>query len=85
VAAVAVAAIAAADLARPGSFSASGSRPAAWLVFAIAWLVGRDLRRRRQRVADLEGRAVRLERERESKRSSQSLRSALGSRASSTM
>jgi signal transduction histidine kinase len=64
---VAVAAIAAADLARPGSFSASGSRPAAWLVFAIAWLVGRDLRRRRQRVADLEGRAVRLEREREEK------------------
>jgi signal transduction histidine kinase len=62
---VAVAAIAAADLARPGSFSASGSRPAAWLVFAIAWLVGRDLRRRRQRVADLEDRADLLERERE--------------------
>ena len=62
---VAVAAIAAADLARPGSFSANGSRPAAWLVFAIAWLVGRDLRRRRQRVADLEDRAARLERERE--------------------
>jgi signal transduction histidine kinase len=65
VGAVAVAAIAAADLARPGSFSASGSRPSAWLVFAIAWLVGRDLRRRRQRVTDLEGRAARLERERE--------------------
>jgi signal transduction histidine kinase len=62
---VAVAAIAAADLARPGSFNASGSRPAAWLAFAIAWLVGRDLRRRRQRVAELEDRAVRLERERE--------------------
>jgi signal transduction histidine kinase len=62
---VAVAAIAAADLARPGSFSAGGSRPAAWLVFAIAWLVGRDLRRRRQRVADLEDRADLLERERE--------------------
>src|SRR5438477_12716946 len=62
---VAVAAIAAADLARPGSFSASGSRPSAWLVFAIAWLVGRDLRRRRLRVADLEERAVQLERERE--------------------
>jgi signal transduction histidine kinase len=62
---VAVAAIAAADLARPGSFSASGTRPSAWLAFAIAWLVGRDLRRRRQRVADLEDRAAQLERERE--------------------
>jgi signal transduction histidine kinase len=67
VGAVAVAAIAAADLARPGSFSASGSRPSAWLAFAIAWLVGRDLRRRRQRVAELEDRAERLEREREEK------------------
>jgi signal transduction histidine kinase len=67
VAAFAVAAIAAADLARPGTFSASGSRPGAWLAFAIAWLVGRDLRRRRQRVAELEDRAERLEREREEK------------------
>jgi signal transduction histidine kinase len=65
VGAVAVAAIAAADLARPGSFSASGSRPGAWLAFAIAWLVGRDLRRRRQRVVDLEDRAAQLERGRE--------------------
>ena len=61
----AVAAIAAADLARPGTFSASGTRPGAWLAFAIAWLVGRDLRRRRQRVVDLEDRAAQLERERE--------------------
>jgi signal transduction histidine kinase len=65
VGAAALAAIAAADLARPGTFSASGTRPAAWLAFAIAWLVGRDLRRRRQLVADLEDRAARLERERE--------------------
>src|SRR5438445_1212784 len=65
VGAVAVTAIAAADLARPGTFSASGTRPSAWLAFAIAWLVGRDLRRRRQRVAELEHRAVRLEREHE--------------------
>jgi signal transduction histidine kinase len=63
--AIGVAAIAAADLARPGTFSASGTRPGAWLAFAIAWLVGRDLRRRRQRVADLEDRAAQLERERE--------------------
>ena len=62
---VALAAIAAADLARPGTFSASGTRPGAWLAFAIAWLVGRDLRRRRQRVVELEDRAARLERERE--------------------
>jgi signal transduction histidine kinase len=65
VGAVAVAAIAAADLARPGTFSASGTRPGAWLAFAIAWLVGRDQRRRRQRVGELEDRAERLERERE--------------------
>ena len=67
VGAIAVAAIAAADLARPGTFSASGTRPGAWLAFAIAWLVGRDLRRRRLRVADLEDRAAQLEREREEK------------------
>jgi signal transduction histidine kinase len=65
VGAVAVSAIAAADLARPGSFSATGARPGAWLAFAIAWFVGRDLRRRRQRVVDLEDRAGRLEQERE--------------------
>ncbi len=67
VGAVAVAAIAAADLARPGLFSATGTRPGAWLAFAIAWFVGRDLRRRRGRVAELEGQAARLEREREEK------------------
>ena len=67
VGAAALSAIAAADLAHPGTFSASGTRPAAWLAFAIAWLVGRDLRRRRQRVADLEDRAAQLEREREEK------------------
>jgi signal transduction histidine kinase len=65
VGAVALAAIAVADTARPGTFSASGTRPGAWLAFAIAWLVGRDLRRRRQRVAELQDRAVQLERERE--------------------
>jgi signal transduction histidine kinase len=65
VGAVGVAAIAAVDLGRPGFFNGSSSpRPAAWLAFAIAWLVGRDLRRRRQRVADLEDRAAQLERDR---------------------
>jgi signal transduction histidine kinase len=68
VGALALAVIAATDLARPGFFNGSHSaRPGAWLAFAIAWLVGRDMRRRRQRVRVLENRAARLEREREEK------------------
>lgn len=68
VGALALAVIAATDLARPGFFNGGHSaRPAAWLAFAIAWLVGRDMRRRRERVADLESRAQQLEREREEK------------------
>src|SRR5262249_16392455 len=60
--------IAAVDLARPGFFNGGDSaRPAAWLAFAIAWLVGRDMRRRRQHVAGLESRAEQLEAEREEK------------------
>jgi signal transduction histidine kinase len=66
VGAFALAAIAAVDLARPGFFNGSGSpRPGAWLAFSIAWLVGRDMRRRREKVANLESRAERLEEERE--------------------
>ncbi len=68
VGALALAAIATVDLARPGFFNGSGSaRPGAWLAFAIAWLVGRDMRRRRGRVTALESRAEQLEREREEK------------------
>jgi len=64
--AAALAAIATVDLADPGFFTGSASpRPAAWLAFAIAWLVGRDMRRRRRHVTGLESRAARLERERE--------------------
>ena len=67
-AALALAVIAAVDLARPGFFNGGHSaRPAAWLAFAIAWLVGRDMRRRRQHVTVLQSRAARLEREREEK------------------
>jgi signal transduction histidine kinase len=66
--AAALATIATVDLAQPGFFNGTSSpRPAAWLAFAIAWLVGRDMRRRRGRVTDLESRAERLEREREEK------------------
>jgi signal transduction histidine kinase len=68
VGALALVVIAATDLARPGFFNgAHSARPAAWLAFAIAWLVGRDMRRRRGRVTDLESRAAQLEREREEK------------------
>jgi signal transduction histidine kinase len=60
--------IAGVDLSRPGFYNGSASpRPGAWLAFAIAWLVGRDMRRRREKVASLESRAERLEQEREQK------------------
>jgi signal transduction histidine kinase len=68
VAGAALATIAAVDLAQPGLFNGHASaRPGAWLVFAVAWLVGRDLRRRRHQVAGLRDRASRLEGEREEK------------------
>ena len=60
-----LATIAAVDLTRGGVFEAHGARPAAWLVFAVAWLVGRDFHRRRREVSLLRDRATRLERERE--------------------
>src|SRR5204863_1980869 len=62
-----LATIAAVDLTRGSVFEAQGARPAAWLVFAVAWLVGRDFRRRRGQLALLQERASRLEREREEK------------------
>ena len=63
-----LAALAAVDLARQGFFNGSGSpRPAAWLVFAMAWLVGREVRRRRRELELLRDRAAQLERERETK------------------
>jgi signal transduction histidine kinase len=66
--ALALAAIAIVDLTRRGFFNGTDSpRPSAWLALALAWLVGRDIRRRRGRVTDLENRARLLEREREEK------------------
>jgi signal transduction histidine kinase len=59
--------IAAVDLAR-GAFQAhGGARSGAWLVFGIAWLAGREVRRRRRELAGLRDRAGQLEREREEK------------------
>jgi signal transduction histidine kinase len=64
----ALAAIAAVDLARQDFFNGSGSpRPAACLVLAVAWLVGRDMRRRRRELVMLREPARQLEREREEK------------------
>jgi signal transduction histidine kinase len=62
-----LATIAAVDLTRGGLFEAQGARPLAWLVFAVAWLVGRDFRRRRSELTLLRERATQLEREREEK------------------
>ena len=55
------------DLLRGGLGQAHGSRPGAALIFAFAWLVGRDLRRRRRELGRLRDHAGRLEREREEK------------------
>jgi signal transduction histidine kinase len=53
------------DLAR-GAFDVNGAaQPLGWLVLAFAWLLGRDLRRRRGEVALLRERAARLEQARE--------------------
>src|SRR3989442_1231649 len=61
----ALATIAAFDLTHGGVFQAHGARPGAWLVLAVAWLAGRDFRRRRGELTLLRDRATRLERERE--------------------
>ncbi len=53
------------DLVHGGLGKAHGSRPGAAVVFLLAGLIGRDLRRRRREVALLRDRASRLERERE--------------------
>ena len=60
-----LAALAAVDLAAGGIFQAHGSRPGTSLTFAVAFLVGREVRRHRREVALLRDRAARLEQERE--------------------
>ena len=53
------------DLAHGGLGQAHGSRPGAALIFAIAWLVGREVRRRRRELTLLHERAARLEQDQE--------------------
>jgi signal transduction histidine kinase len=53
------------DLVHGGLGQARGSRPGAALIFAVAWLGGRELRRRRRELNLLRERAARLEQERE--------------------
>jgi signal transduction histidine kinase len=55
------------DLVHGGLGQAHGSRPGAALIFALAWLLGRELRRRRRELVGLRDRATRLELEREEK------------------
>jgi signal transduction histidine kinase len=61
----ALAALLSYDLAHGGLGQAHGSRPGAALIFAGAWLVGREVRRRRDELILLRERATLLERERE--------------------
>ena len=53
------------DAASGGAFQTVGVRPGVWLIMTIAWLSGRELRRRRIEVQSLRARAVELEHERE--------------------
>ena len=58
---------ASAMIAQDASNAHGDVRPGAWLVYAVAWLVGRDLRGRRRELAMLRDRADQLERERETR------------------
>jgi signal transduction histidine kinase len=54
------------DAGSGGAFQQSGgARPGVWLLMTIAWLAGRELRRRRIEMLTLRARAVELEHERE--------------------
>jgi signal transduction histidine kinase len=59
----ALAALAASDLA--GGLFGSSPSPGAWLLLAFAWLVGREVRRRRRELVLLREQAARLVKERE--------------------
>ena len=51
------------DLVHGGLGQAHGSRPGATLIFAVAWLIGRELRRRRRELMLLREHTARLEQE----------------------
>ena len=58
-----LAAVIAIDIGSGGVFQNAGVRPGVWLLMAIAWLIGREVRRRRIEMQDLRGRAAELERQ----------------------
>lgn len=60
-----LAAIIAVDALSGGAFQSHGVRPGAWLLLAGAWLVGREVDRRREEMRVLRERTADLERERE--------------------
>jgi signal transduction histidine kinase len=53
------------DFAGGGVFQTAGVRPGVWLIMTVAWLVGRELRRRRAEMQELRDRAAEVEHERE--------------------
>lgn len=53
------------DAVSDGAFQRAGVRPGVWLLMTIAWLVGREVRRRRIEMRTLRARAVEVERERD--------------------
>ena len=60
-----LAALIAIDVAGGGVFQAVGVRPGVWLLMTVAWLGGRELRRRRLEMQQLRARAAAVEQERE--------------------
>jgi signal transduction histidine kinase len=65
---VGLAAVVAIDYLGGGVFqSAGGVRPGAWLILALCWQAGREMRRRRLELQGLRARAAALEHEREEK------------------
>jgi signal transduction histidine kinase len=68
VAAAGMAAVIAIDYGYGGVFQeAGGVRPGAWLILALCWQAGREIRRRRAELQGLRARAATLEHEREEK------------------
>ena len=60
-------AVVAIDYLSGGAFQSGGVRPGAWLLVALAWQAGREMRRRRLELKTLRARTAELEQEREEK------------------